>query len=99
MPWNGAARAVARNPRGPLFYLGWMAGGFVVGGLLQALLRRFLPQGPAKEFFTSAVTPTLGPMHLDLIVVSVTVGPIGFDVSLVVVVGVAIAYFVARSIF
>jgi len=76
-----------------------MAGGFVVGGFLQALLRHFLPQGPAKEFFTSAVTPTLGPVHIDFIVLSITLGPIGFDVSLVVVVGVAIAYFVARSIF
>jgi hypothetical protein len=90
---------VAYNPRGPLFYMWWMAGGFVVGGLLQALLRHYLPQGPAKEFFTSAVTPTLGPVHIDLIVISLTLGPIGFDVSLLAVVGVAIAYFVARSIF
>jgi uncharacterized protein DUF4321 len=79
--------------------MGWMGGGFVVGGLLQALLRHYLPQGPAKEFFTSAVTPTLGPLHIDLIVISLTLGPIGFDVSLLAVVGVAIAYFVARSIF
>ncbi len=41
----------------------------------------------------------LGPVHLDLLVVSITLGPIGFDVSLLAVVGVAIAYFVARSIF
>ncbi len=99
MPWNGAARPVARGHRGSLFYVGFLAGGFVLGGLLHALLRRFLPQGAAKEFFTTAVTPTFGPVHLDLLVVSVTLGPIGFDVSLLAVVGVAIAYFVARSIF
>src|SRR5437764_15231543 len=79
--------------------MGFLAGGFVLGGLLHALLRRFLPQGAAKEFFTTAVTPTFGPVHLDLLVVSITLGPIGFDVSLLAVVGVAIAYFVARSIF
>src|SRR2546425_2181248 len=99
MPWSGAARAVARGHRGALFYVGFLAGGFVLGGLLHALLRRFLPQGAAKEFFTTAVTPTFGPVHLDLLVVSITLGPIGFDVSLLAVVGVAIAYFVARSIF
>jgi hypothetical protein len=36
---------------------------------------------------------------LDLLVVSITMGPIGLDVSLLAVLGVAIAYFVARSLF
>src|SRR5437879_10292522 len=81
MQWSGAARPVARGHRGALFYVGFLAGGFVLGGLLHALLRRFLPQGAAKEFFTTAVTPTFGPVHLDLLVVSITLGPIGLDVS------------------
>ena len=90
---------MAQDPRRPLFYLGVLATGFVLGGLLNALLRWKLPQGPAKEIFTWAVTPTLGPVHLDLLVVSITLGPIGLDVSLLAVLGVAIAYYVARSIF
>jgi len=76
-----------------------LAAGFVLGGFLHALLRRFLPAGAAKEFFTTAITPTIGPVHLDLLVVSMTVGPIGLEVSLLSVLGVAIAYFVARSLF
>lgn len=79
--------------------MGVLASGFVLGGLLHAILRRFLPQGAAKEFFTTAVTPTFGPIHLDLLVVSITLGPIGLEVSLLSVLGVAIAYFVARSLF
>jgi len=71
----------------------------VLGGFLQALLRRFLPQGAAKEFFTTAVTPTFGPIHLDLLVVSITLGPIGLEVSLLSVLGVVIAYLIARSLF
>lgn len=90
---------MAAGPRRPGFYFGVLSAGFVLGGLLHALLRRFLPQGAAKEFFTTAVTPTLGPVHLDLIVVSLTLGPIGLDVSLLAIVGVAIAYLVARSLF
>lgn len=62
-------------------------------------LRLFLPDGAAKEFFTTAVTPTVGPVHVDLIVVALTLGPVGFSVSILSVVGVAIAYFVARSLF
>lgn len=90
---------MAHGPRRPLYYLGVLATGFVLGGFLQFLLRRFLPESAAKEFFTTAVTPTFGPVHLDLIVVSITLGPIGLDVSLLSLVGVAIAYFVARSLF
>jgi hypothetical protein len=90
---------VARGPRRPLFYLGVLGTGFVLGGFLHVLLRRFLPQGAAKEFFTTAVTPTFGPVHLDLLVVSITLGPIGLEVSLLSVLGVVVAYFVARSLF
>ena len=71
----------------------------MVGGLLQSFLRRFLPEGPAKEVFTWSVTPTIGPLHLDLLVMSITLGPIGLDVSLLALVGVAVAYLVARSLF
>ncbi len=90
---------MALGPRRPLFYLGVLASGFVLGGFLHSLLSRFLPAGAAREFFTWSVTPTLGPVHLDLVVVSLTLGPIGFNVSLLAIVGVAIAYFVARSLF
>ena len=87
------------GPRRPLFYLSVLAVGFVVGGLMQAFMRRFLPQGPAKEVFTWSVTPTIGPIHLDLLVMSVTLGPVGLDVSLLAVVGVVVAYLIARSLF
>jgi uncharacterized protein DUF4321 len=45
------------------------------------------------------VTPTIGPVHMDLLVMSITLGPIGLDVSLLAVVGVVVAYLVARSLF
>ena len=87
------------GPRRPVFYLSVLSVGFILGGLLQAFLRRFLPQGPAKEVFTWSVTPTIGPLHLDLLVMSITLGPIGLDVSLLAVLGVVVAYLVARSLF
>ena len=90
---------MAIGPRKPAFYLTVLAGGFVLGGFLSALLRRFLPAGPAKEFFTWTVTPSVGPLHIDLVILHMTVGPIGLQVSLLALVGVVLAYLVARSLF
>ncbi len=90
---------MAVGPRRPAFYLGVLASGFVVGGLFSALLERFLPDSAARSFFTYAVTPSLGPVSVDLLVVSFTLGPVALHVSLMSVVGVVIAYYAARSLF
>ena len=85
--------------RRPSFYVSVLAIGFVVGGFLSALMDRFLPQGPAKEFFTWTVSPSFGSFHINLLVVNMTLGPIGVQVSLLAVVGVFLAYLIARSLF
>lgn len=90
---------MASGPRRPRFYLGVLAAGFVTGGLLAALLERFLPESAARSFFTTAVTPTLGPVSVDLLVVSFTIGPVGLHVTVLSLVGVAMAYYGARSLF
>ncbi|MBI4500098.1 MAG: DUF4321 domain-containing protein [Gemmatimonadetes bacterium] len=90
---------MAIGPRRPMFYAGVLTVGFILGGFLSALLRRFLPPGPAKELFTWTVTPALGPAHLDLLIFNVTLGPIGLEVSLLAIVGVILAYLLARSLF
>lgn len=90
---------MAIGPRRPAFYLGVLTVGFVLGGFLSELLKRFLPAGPAKEFFTWTVTPSIGPFHLDLLILQMTLGPIGLQVSLLAIVGVILAYLIARSLF
>ena len=61
--------------------------------------RKFLPPGAAKEFFTTGVTPSLGPLPIDLIILKFALGPVALDVSLLSLVGVLIAYLIARSLF
>jgi len=86
-------------PRRPRFYLAVLVTGFILGGFLTAALRRFLPASPTKDFFTFAVRPEFGPVPVDLIVVHFTLGPVGLDVTLLSLVGVLLAYLVARSLF
>ena len=90
---------MSTGPKRPRFYLGILTAGFLLGGYLSALLGRFLPESAAKSFFTFSVTPSLGPVTVNLLVVSFTLGPVGINVSLLSLVGVAVAYYAARSIF
>ncbi len=85
--------------RGAFFYGLVLAIGFITGGLLTQVARKFLPPGSAKEFFTTGVTPSVGPLQLDLVILKLGLGPIALDVSLLSLVGVLVAYLIARSLF
>ena len=73
--------------------------GFIVGGFMTAFARMWLPGGAVKEFLTTGFTPTVGPLTINLIIVTIGVGPIALDVSLLSLVGVLVAYLIARSLF
>ncbi len=90
---------MANVPRRPMFYLGVLSAGFVLGGFLHALLRRVLPAGAPRDVLTFAVTPQFGPFSLDLLVLSFTIGPVVITVSVMAVIGVVLAYLLARSLF
>jgi len=83
----------------PVFHLLVLASGFVSDGLLTQVARRFLPAGAVKEFLTTGVTPAVGPLPVDLIILKFAVGPVALDVSLLSLLGVLIAYLIARSLF
>ncbi len=93
MPPRGAAR------RGAVFHGIVLASGFIAGGLLTQVARKFLPPGSAKEFFTTGVTPSVGPLSLDLVIIKFALGPVALDVSLLSLLGVLLAYLIARSLF
>jgi len=87
------------GPRRPRFYALVLVCGFLVGGFLNAFLRYVLPDSPTKDFFTYAVRPGFGPVPVDLLVVHFTIGPVGLDLSLMSLVGVVLAYLLAKSLF
>ncbi len=101
-----ASRLSARgNPRStgrhrPQFHAIVLAIGFIVGGLLQASARRFLPPGAVKEFLSASVVNTsLSSLTIDLVILRFAIGPVALDVSLLSLLGVLVAYLVARSLF
>lgn len=87
------------GPKRPRFYVWVLVTGFLIGGFCSALLSRFLPPSAARDFFTFTVKPSIGPVSLNLLVVSFTLGPVALHVSVLSLIGVAVAYYVARSLF
>ena len=85
--------------RRPLYHAVVLAIGFVVGGFMTVAARTFLPAGAVKEFLTTGVTPSIGPLQLDLVILRMAIGPVALDVSLLSLVGVLLAYLIARSLF
>jgi hypothetical protein len=91
-------------PRGsskhrPGFHALVLAIGFIVGGAMQQAARILFPPGAAKQFLTAGVTPTFGPLRIDLVLINFSLGPVALDVSLLSLVGVLVAYLIARSLF
>jgi hypothetical protein len=76
-----------------------LAAGFVVGGALQTIAGMVLPASRARDFLTAGVRPTIGPLPIDLILLKFSLGPVGLEVSLLSLLGVLIAYLIARSLF
>ncbi len=83
----------------PGFHVLVLAIGFIVGGFMTQFARRFLPAGAVKELLTTGVTPSMGPLPIDLVILKFAVGPVALDVSLLSLLGVLIAYLIARSMF
>ena len=84
----------------PVFHVLVLLVGFIVGGFLQVFARNVLPAGAVKTFFTQGyVQPQIGPLPIDLIIINFSLGPVALDVSLLSLIGVLVAYLIARSLF
>jgi hypothetical protein len=84
----------------PVFHVIVLGIGFIVGGFLQVFARNVLPAGAVKSFFSAGyVVPSIGPLQIDLIILKFALGPVTLDVSLLSLLGVLVAYLIARSLF
>ena len=85
--------------RRPGFHALVLAVGFIVGGFMTMFARAFFPAGAVKEFLTTGVTPSFGPLSIDLVIITFAIGPVALDVTLLSLTGVLVAYVIARSLF
>lgn len=71
--------------------------GIFLGGLLTKLSELFLPDSVARDFLTTSVAASVGPFHLDLVAVALTLGPLVLTLNVLTLVGVGLVALVARS--
>jgi len=73
--------------------------GIFVGALFTKLAVVFMPDSAAREFLTTAVSASFGPLSLDLIAVAFVIGPLTINLNALSLVGILLVALVMRSWF
>lgn len=71
--------------------------GLFLGGLFTRLSELFLPESAARDFLTTSVNGSLGPLSIDLVAVGLTLGPLVLTVNVLTLVGITIVWLGVRS--
>ena len=88
------------GPRRPLPRMVWaMIVGLFLGALFTRIAVLFMPESAAREFLTTAVSASLGPLSIDLLAVAFVLGPLTITVNALSLVGVLLVALVMRSWF
>ena len=72
--------------------------GLFLGGLFTKLSELFLPNSAARDFLTTSVEASFGPLSVDLIAIAFTLGPISITVNVLTLVGISIVAMIVRSL-
>lgn len=73
--------------------------GLFLGALFTKMAVLFMPDSAAREFLTTAVSASLGPLSLDLIAVALVIGPLTLSLNALSLVGILLVALVMRSWF
>ena len=71
--------------------------GFLFGGLMTRLSEAFLPESAARDFLVTSVAASIGPVHLDLVAVGISLGPIVLSLNALTLAGIGAVALVART--
>ena len=71
--------------------------GLFLGALFSKLAIRYLPDSAGREFLTTTVSASLGPLSVDLVAVAFVIGPLTLNLNALSLVGILIVALVMRS--
>jgi len=73
--------------------------GLFLGALLTKIAVLYMPDSAAREFLTTSVSASLGPLGIDLIAVAIVLGPLTLTINALSLVGILAVGLVMRSWF
>ena len=71
--------------------------GLFIGALFTRLAIRYLPESAGREFLTTAVSASVGPLGIDLVALSFVVGPVVLNLNVLSILGIVIVALIMRS--
>lgn len=71
--------------------------GLFVGALFSRLAIRYLPEGATREFLTTSVSASVGPLGVDLVALSFVVGPVTLNLNVLSILGIVVVALIMRS--
>lgn len=73
--------------------------GLFLGALFTKIAVLYLPDSATRNFLTTSVSASLGPLSIDLIAVAFAVGPLTISVNALTLVGIMLVAIVMRAWF
>jgi hypothetical protein len=84
--------------RGAVSRLLWaLVVGLFLGALFTKIAVVFLPESAAREFLTTSVSASLGPLSVDLLAIAMVIGPLTINLNALSLVGILLVGLVIRS--
>lgn len=71
--------------------------GLFIGALFTRLAIRYLPDSAGREFLTTAVSASVGPLGVDLVAFSFVIGPVVLNLNVLSIVGIVLVALIMRS--
>ena len=71
--------------------------GLFLGALFTKLAVLYMPESAAREFLTTSVSASFGPLGIDLIAIAFAVGPLTLNLNALSLVGILLVALVMRS--
>lgn len=71
--------------------------GLFLGALFTKLATRYLPDSAGREFLTTSVSASLGPLGIDLVAIAFVIGPLVLNLNVLSVIGVLLVALIMRS--
>jgi hypothetical protein len=71
--------------------------GLFLGALFTKIAVLYMPESAAREFLTTAVSASIGPLGIDLIAVAFVLGPLTINLNALSLVGILIVALIMRS--